>query len=142
MQEQQIISTRTIPFSREKVWEAYQTEAQIKQWWWPHGFTNTFEKFEFKEGGEWIFTMTSADGVDFLNKIIFKEITPKEKIVIEHLPPPHFMAEMVFETIGDSTKIVYTMTFDSVEQCEAIKKYAPQGNEENFDRLENLLKWL
>ena len=140
MQQNQIVSTKTLSFPIATVWNAYASENLIRTWWGPHGFTNTFEKFEFQEGGEWIFTMISADGIEFPNIIIFKEIVPEKRIFLEHIPAPHFFAEIDFTSEGEMTHILFTMTFDSIEQCEAVKKYALNGNEENFERLEALLE--
>ncbi len=140
MQENQIYSSRKIQFPISKVWDAYSTEALIKEWWGPHGFTNEFEIFEFKPEGKWIFTMISADGVRFPNTIVFKEIIPLEKIYLEHLPAPYFYAEILFTPVWESTKLEFSMIFNDVATYEAANKYAPEKNEENFDRLEAVLE--
>jgi hypothetical protein len=43
------------------------------------------------------------------------------------------------EVSGDRTNIVFKMIFDSAEECNKLKVYVVDKNEENFDRLENEL---
>lgn len=43
------------------------------------------------------------------------------------------------EEVDNKTKIVFKMLFDSVDECNKIKTFAPEKNEENFDRLEDEL---
>jgi hypothetical protein len=41
-----------------------------------------------------------------------------------------------FEDIGSRTRLTFAMRFDTVVECERIKLYVVEKNEENFDRLE------
>ena len=52
-----------------------------RAWWGPNGFTTTTRAFEFRPGGVWEFVMHGPDGVDYPNRIEWREIVPPERIV-------------------------------------------------------------
>lgn len=84
--------------------------------------------------------MHGPDGKDFPNEWIFVEIAPGKRIVADHLDKPQFRAEFEFEQLESrKTRIVFRMVFPTVELYNSVKSYAPEKNEENFDRLENEL---
>jgi hypothetical protein len=45
------------PADRRRVFAAFERPEQFARWW-PEGFRNTFERFEFAPGGRWVFTLT------------------------------------------------------------------------------------
>lgn|SRR5690606_22589055 len=125
------------------VWEVWTNPEHIVNWWGPKGFTNTIHKMDFKEGGEWKFTMHSENGKDFANRSIFKEIIPHKKIVFEHFNP-HFMTTIIFESRDTGTIIDWSLLFDTAEMREIIVKThkADEGQKENFEKLESYLSSL
>jgi hypothetical protein len=50
-----------------------------------------------------------------------------------------FQVTATFESSGDRTKLCFRMLFDSIEECEKVKPYVLEANEQNFDRLEKVL---
>ena len=71
---------------------------------------------------------------------VFVEIVRPERIVFRHLAPVHgFLATAEFAKEGTRTAIRFSMLFPTVAECARSRRYAEQGNEENFDRLEALL---
>ena len=56
--DREIISTRCFAESRDQLFTAFADPATLAKWWGPKGFTNTFEHFELRPGGEWKFTVT------------------------------------------------------------------------------------
>lgn len=49
--------------------------------------------------------------------------------------------EIGLEKLSDfKTRISFKMIFDTVEECEKVKRFAIPKNEENFDRLEKELQ--
>jgi hypothetical protein len=115
----------------------------LKQWFWPNWFTNTFEKFDFKSNWEWIFVMHWPDWVDYANKCLFLKIVENELLIREHLSLPNFQVNVLFAKISENkTKLEFIMIFYERNVYEWVSKFAPEKNEENFDRLENLLKKL
>ena len=132
-----ISSFRLLNIRRDEVWRAFEEPEHLAKWWGPKGFTNTFKRFEFKNGGIWHFTMHGPGGKDFPNVSVFEEIVKHEKIVFTHLETMHtFKATITFEDLGDKTKINWIMEFETEEEYEKVKHFVLQANEQNFDRLE------
>ncbi|RYG64592.1 polyketide cyclase, partial [bacterium] len=86
-----IRNARTLSFSASEVFEAFQQPERLALWWGPKGFTNTFEQFEFKPSGLWVFVMHAPNGASYPNESVFEEIIPNEKIVLRHVCAPHFV---------------------------------------------------
>ncbi len=133
-------TTKTIKFPVNLVWMVWSNPEFIAKWWGPQGFTNTIQSMDFKEGGEWKFTMHGPDGKNYPNRSIYKEIIHLQKIVFEHFNP-HFIATIIFEPKGDETFIDWSLLFDSVEMYEIVTTVhkAEEGQRENFHRLEEYL---
>src|SRR5688572_13714190 len=103
-ENRELRTTGTFKVPVELMWEAWSNSKHIAHWWGPEGFTNTIQVMDFREGGEWRFTMHSPDGKDFANRSIFKEIVPNKKIVFEHFNP-HFITTVFFTEKGPDTEI-------------------------------------
>lgn len=138
--ENEIISTREFDFSRERVYEAWVNPELLKRWWGPNGFTNTFQEFEIKPGGHWRFTMHGPNGVDYANHNVFEEIVPLERIVLKHMSNPEFRVTAIFEDLDGRSRLTFRQLFKDKKTFEAVKAYAADGNEQNFDRLNLVLQ--
>jgi hypothetical protein len=133
------VTRRTVPFSREKVLQAWTNPELLATWWGPAGFTNTFETCDITPGGDWIFTMIGPDGVKYPNISRWLEIE-HDYVALEHLNDPHFFMKADFEEIGNTTKITWTMLFDTPEILAGLKPIITPANEQNLDRLEACLR--
>jgi uncharacterized protein YndB with AHSA1/START domain len=133
--EREIVTTRVFDAPRALVFEAWTDPEQLKQWWGPRGFSNTFHVFEMKPGGLWQYTMHGPAGKDFNNESRFVEIVAPERIVLDHITAPRFRLTVLFEELGDRTKITFRQLFETSSVYAQIKKFAVPGNEENLDRL-------
>lgn len=112
----------------------------LKNWWGPDGFTNTFHEFNLRPNGKWILTMHGPEKGNYENESVFKTVEPLQLISWTRISKPIFDMEVGFEKRSDSTtKISFRMIFETAEECDKIKAFAIPKNEENFDRLENLL---
>jgi uncharacterized protein YndB with AHSA1/START domain len=60
--QREIVTTRVFDAPRALVFEAWTDPEQLKQWWGPRGFSNTFQLFEMKPGGLWQYTMHGPNG--------------------------------------------------------------------------------
>lgn len=136
----QIVNSRLIDAYREEVFNAWTDPVLLAQWWGPKGFTNTFETFEPRPGGQWRFVMHGPNGANHPNLSEFVEITPPERIVFNHLSVPRFRVTATFEELGSKTKLTFSMAFPVEEEYEKVKPYAAMANEQNFDRLELVLQ--
>ncbi len=133
-----IITTRVFSYPRDLMFKAWADPAHLKNWWGPKGFTNTFQTFDLRPGGMWTFIMHGPDGTDYDNKVIFEEITEPSRIVMRHLDPNHeFQVTATFEESGTSqTRLTFRMFFDDAAECQKVKSFVIEANEQNLDRLE------
>ena len=78
---------------------------------------------------------------NYENSSVFKEVVPNKLICWRRISQPIFDMEIGFEKLSDfKSRISFKMIFDTVEECEKVKRFAIPKNEENFDRLENELQ--
>jgi uncharacterized protein YndB with AHSA1/START domain len=139
-----IVTTRIINVSRESLFNAYAEPQILAQWWGPKGFTNTFHEFNLSPEGQWNFIMHGPDGKDYKNKIVFREITPLEKIVFYHASGPYYKGTVTFNDTDkpNKTLLTYSMVLESLKVYNNLKDFIIGANEENFDRLEETLNKL
>jgi uncharacterized protein YndB with AHSA1/START domain len=134
--DREIVSTRVLPWPRERVFRAWTDPYHLARWWGPKGFTNTFQEFDLRPGGRWQFVMHGPNGADYPNQSGFVEIVKPERIVFDHVSPPVFQVTATFAEEGGKTRLTFRMRFETVAECEKVKRVAVGANEENFDRLE------
>lgn len=133
----EIISTRIVSASIELVYKAWTDPNHLKNWWGPAGFTNTFNEFDFRVGGRWSFIMHGTDKGNYPNECEFTIIEKPTHIAWKRHSKPLFQVDAAFETTADTkTKIIFRMIFDTPEECDKLKKFVVDKNEENFDKLE------
>jgi uncharacterized protein YndB with AHSA1/START domain len=125
---------RVFDAPRDIVWAAWSDPEHIKHWWGPTGFTNTIEEFDFRSGGHWRFVMHGPDGTAYDNHNVFVEVVKPERIVIDHIVEPLFRIHVAFEAIGETTRMTFRQTFESIETFERVKPYAVPGAMQMFDR--------
>ena len=136
----EIVSTRVLNAPRELVWKAWTDPKHLAQWWGPNGFTNTFNEFDQKAGGHWRYVMHAPDGHDFNNHSVFLEVTKPERIVLDHVSAPQFLAVVTFKEQEGQTRITFRQIFQSASECEKMKPLCIPANEQNLDRLEAELR--
>ena len=132
----EIVTTRVVDAPRERVFRAWTDPERLARWWGPKGFTNTFQEFDPRPGGTWRFVMRAPSGVEFQNRSVFVEIVSPERIVFRHESPPEFQVTATFAEEAGKTRVTFRMLFETAAACEKLKGFAPEANEQNFDRLE------
>lgn len=144
--ECEIIITRKLDFPRELVFTAWSSPEHIAQWFGPIGFTLTTHEMNMTAGGVWRFTLHGPDGVDYPNKIEYREVLKPEQIIYTHSDDiehanPGFHVVVTFAQTGNTTKLTLRSIFPSDEerdymakQCNAIEK----GNQ-TLSRLDDYL---
>ena len=135
--ECEIVTSRIFSFSQNLIYSAWTDPNHLKNWWGPNGFTNTFHEFDLKPGGRWSFIMHGPDKGNYTNECEFIKIDKPNLIYWKRHSKPLFKVLATFEEISeDNTKITFKMIFDSPEECNKLKPFVVDKNEENFDRLE------
>jgi Activator of Hsp90 ATPase homolog 1-like protein len=137
----EILSSRILNYPVEAGYHAFANPTHLKNWWGPHGFTNTIHEFDLRPGGKWTLTMHGPEVGNYENESIFTKVVPLELVAWKRISKPLFDMEVAFEKLEPSKMLIsFRMIFETVDECEKIKKFAIPKNEENFDRLENELK--
>jgi len=142
VEESLIFTSRVLPFSPAAIYAAFSSPELLAEWWGPEGFTNSFEVFEFKVGGRWIFVMHGPDGKRYPNESVFAALEPNSKIVIEHVCAPLFTLTVKLTVVAKGTEVSWAQAFADVETAEAVRHIVVPANEQNLDRLTLMLSKL
>jgi uncharacterized protein YndB with AHSA1/START domain len=121
------------------VFAAFEQPDQLAKWWGPKDFTNTFEQFEFRPGGRWVFVMHGPNGANYANESVFREIEPEARIVIEHVVKPWYRLIVTLTERGGHTHLAWDQEFESPEMAARMRPLSQTANEQNLDRLQSLL---
>ena len=137
--------TRIYDAPVETVWEAWTDPSQLAQWWGPRGFTITTHSKDLRPGGSWVFTMHGPDGVDYPNRTHYFEVEKCAKLVYDHGANEEqsalFRVMVLFSEIQGKTKTEMTMTVETPEALEEIRKIIKQkGGNSTWDRLAEYLE--
>lgn len=136
MTDREILSSRLLDVPRERVFDAFSDPQHLARWWGPKGFSNSFHEFDLRPGGAWRFVMHGPDGANYPNHSVFVEVSRPERIVLRHVSGPQFELTISLSEEADRTRLGWRMRFESAAECERVKKFAVEANEQNFDRLE------
>jgi len=137
--ERTLSTSRMLSFPPMAVYGAFASPDLLARWWGPSGFTNTFDVFEFKAGGCWKFVMHGPDGKDYANESVFAELVPGRAVVIEHVCAPHFTLAVTLAPAAGGTHLSWAQVFDDAVTARAVERIAGPGNEQNLDRLTQVL---
>lgn len=130
---------RVLPATPRQVFAAFEQPDRLARWWGPRGFTNTFERFEFRPGGRWVFVMHGPNGASYPNESVFREIRPDTRIVIEHVVKPWYLLTVTLTARGDRTHLAWVQEFESPEFAARMRPLSGTANEQVLDRLQALL---
>jgi uncharacterized protein YndB with AHSA1/START domain len=131
-----IVTERIIRAKPEAIFACISNPDALARWWGPKGFSNTFHEFDFRPGGSWRFTMHGPNGADYANQSQFLEIVATSRVVIRHVSPPPFVLAISLEPREEGTLIRWQGQFATAAELERVRKFAPEANEQNLDRLE------
>lgn len=137
----EIVTTRVFHYPRQLVYKAWVDPDHLKKWWGPNDFTNTFHTFDLKVGGRWIFTMHGPEKGHYKNECTFMVVREPELLIWDRQSQPIFQVEVTFDEVAENqTKVTFKQKFATAEACSKLRKFVPEKNEENMDRLEKELK--
>ncbi len=137
----EIVSRRVVNASQSTVYKAWTDPEWLKVWWGPAGFTNTFHSFDLRVGGRWSFVMHGPEKGNYVNECEFTHIDPPKLIAWKRHSQPLFKVLATFEEVAiDQTQVTFRQLFDTEKECNKLKPFVVDKNEENFDRLEVVLE--
>lgn len=126
-----LILTRVINASPEKVFNAWTDPALLKQWFAPLPWTASKVENDVRVGGSNLIAMRSPDGTEFPGHGVYLEVIKNQRLVItdaftkawEPSDKP-FMVVMVvtFEAQGEKTKYIARVHHWSIADREAHEK--------------------
>jgi len=128
-------TSREIPATVEDVFAAFRQPERMARWWGPAGFTNTFNVFEFKNGGRWSYVMHGPEAGHYQNESVFAEIEPPKRIVIQHVSKPEYRLTITMTSSAVGTVVSWAQTFEDPEVARRVERIVVPANEENLDRL-------
>jgi len=124
-----------IPATAEQVFSAISHPERLARWWGPAGFTNTFNIFDFKNGGRWSLIMHGPYGKNYPIENVFAEIEPLRKIIIQHVSEPKYFLTIALTPSTRGTVVSWSQTFESSKVARRIEHIVVPANEQNLDRL-------
>jgi uncharacterized protein YndB with AHSA1/START domain len=127
-------TSRSFSAPAEAVFAAFSAPERLARWWGPDGFSNTFESFDFTNGGLWRFTMHGPDNSNYANLMSFEAIEPDRKIIVRHVSQPHFTLSIGLEPTATGTTVTWEQVFDNAEVAASVKHIVEPANEQNLSR--------
>lgn len=145
--DREMIITRVINATRERVFAAFSDAEHFTLWWGPNGFRTTVYEMDVRAGGASRYTMHGPDGKDWPNKIEYLEVVAPEKLVYQHgsadvlSDDPHcFHVTITFEAVHDKTLVTLRSLFPTAGHFENAKKFgAVEGGQQTLGRLDAYL---
>ena len=121
--DRELVISRVFEAPRELVFRAWTDSRHVAEWWGPNGFTITVQEMDVRPGGVWRFVMHAPNGVDYPNRVVFREVTPPERLVYAHgsddaADESSFEATVTFEDEGGKTRLTLRQTYATAEQRE------------------------
>jgi uncharacterized protein YndB with AHSA1/START domain len=137
----EIINVRIFPQPPPLVFAAFADRDQLTRWWGPKGFSSTLQTFDLRPGGVWRMVLHGPDGKNYDSESTFVEVLKPERIVFNHLGPVHpYQMTMTFENVAGKTRLTWRMRSAPNPEIEKLKDFFAEANEQNFDRLAQLLE--
>ncbi len=152
----ELVITRVFDAPPEAVWKAWTDPETVKRWWGPKFFTAPFAKIDLTVGGRYLMDMRGPDGKDYWNTGTYRQIVPLQKLEMTDsfsdeqgniVPASKYGMSAAFpillslsvnmEKVGSKTLLTvrYPVFPDGPDFTNA-----KQGWEEQFDKLEEMLK--
>ncbi|MCE3281927.1 MAG: hypothetical protein K0Q66_664 [Chitinophagaceae bacterium] len=113
-----VVLTRLFNASRQELFRAWTDEAEVAQWWGPHGFTNPVCNWSARPLGAIYIDMTAPDGVVFPMTGVFHELAPPERVVFTSRafesepgsPQLEVLNTVIFTEVNGRTKLTLEAT--------------------------------
>lgn len=144
--DREIVFSRLLDAPQALVYEAFTNPEHVTQWWGPNGFTNTTLEMDVRPGGVWRILMHGPDGVDYPNKMVFKEVDPPARLTYSHgddggAEEESFEVTVTFEAQGDKTLLTMQLLFPTAAECQRVaeRSGAFEGGKQTLARLAHYL---
>jgi uncharacterized protein YndB with AHSA1/START domain len=76
----EVVVTRRLEASPERVWRAWSDPDEVRGWWGPQGFSSPMCRMDFRKGGTTLVSMRSEQGFEIHNTWTYDSIQPASRI--------------------------------------------------------------
>ncbi len=148
---------KTVKVEREfaaplhRVWKAWTDSKILDQWWAPHPWKARTKIMDFKNGGQWLYSMNGPNGDVQWSRAGFKDIIPEKEFSVDDAfcdaegkidtSFPQAVWKVNFIPGGNTTVVKIDIYYNSVSDME---RYLEMGFKEGFaagmENLDELLK--
>lgn len=146
----QIVVERVFAAKRDRVWNAFTDNKILEKWFAPKPWTAGTETFEFSEGGHWHYYMQSPEGQKHWGMTTYQQIQPQDFFTahdgfcdesgVINPDMPQMNWHTAFADAGENTKVIVTLTFETLEALHAtVKMGFEQGYAMSHKNLDELL---
>jgi uncharacterized protein YndB with AHSA1/START domain len=130
-----LILTRVIDATPDKVFKAWTDPALLKQWFAPKPWTTPMVETDVRAGGSSLIVMRGPDGNEFPNRGVYLEVVPNERLVFtdaftsawQPSEKPFMTVVVTFENEGGKTKYTARVRHWTVADREAHEKMGFHG---------------
>ena len=149
IQERELVLTRLIDASRERVYRCWTESELLKQWFAPLPWTTPHAEMDVRPGGSSLIVMAGPDGVEFPNRGVYLEVVPNERLVMtdayvkawEPSEKPFIMIELTFADEDGKTRYTARVLHWSVADRQQHEQMGfHQGWGQCADQLEKLAR--
>jgi uncharacterized protein YndB with AHSA1/START domain len=110
--DRELVLTRLIDASREKLYRAWTEPELLKQWFAPSPWTTPKAELDVRPGGANLIVMRGPDGNEFPNRGVYLEVVPNQRLVFtdaftqawEPSQKPFMTVILTFEDEGGKTR--------------------------------------
>jgi uncharacterized protein YndB with AHSA1/START domain len=151
-----LLITRVFDAPRDILWKAWTDPGRSKSWWGPKGFTCPVCEIDLRVGGKYLNSMRSPEGQDFWSTGVYREIVPRERLVMTDsfadekgnvVPATHYgmgpdlPLEMEIEVTFEEKQGRTTLSLRHIGIPDGkMREMTEAGWNESFDKLADILK--
>ncbi len=125
--DRELVLTRLIDASRDKLYRAWTDPELLKQWFAPLPYTTPVAKLDVRPGGANLIVMRGPDGKDLPNRGVYLEVVRNERLVFtdayteawEPSPKPFMTVILTFTDEGGTTRYTARVRHWTVADREA-----------------------
>ncbi len=139
--DREIHVERVFDAPRERVFALFNDPALIPEWW---GDNTIVDQMDVRPGGSWRFVARNPNGWEMAFSGTYREVVAPERVVrtfeMEGMPGSDLVETVVFEDLGERTKVTTTMLFDTTAQRDGLLGSGMQtGVVQTYVRIDQLL---
>ncbi len=148
----ELVVRRTLMATPQRVFEAFTDPEQLKQWWWPSGFTAPAAEVDLRVGGAYRIAMRWPEFIPEESHFShymggeYYEVDPPHRLVMSGRAVNDqegelfaTLIELTLEEVPEGTLLTMRQSYFDPMPPKAALEGAEQGWAEQLDKLERLL---